>query len=865
MTITHAIPFLFPLAHVPSLTTTLAQPEIRSTIAILALALMGVLVLRKRTWPRRRHVERALQESEERYSTLFRASNDAIFVHDLEGTILDVNERVIEQLGYTREELSRLRVHDLHPPAAHAATRRAFEAVSREGRVRFEIEFQRKNGEVFPAEVSSRLFEVAGVTLVQGAARDITKRQRAERELKFRSELERLITTVSARFINLPSDKLLDGIGQALGQIAAFTAMDRSYLLLFGEGNAEFSCVSEWARDGLPRLRDLFKRTSTEGMQAWVESMKRGEAQRIADAGDVPADDEHGRRLLAAGLASLLEVPIVRGGALIGVMGLGSETGGKPWPQRRVALIQIVAEIFGNALARRQMEDALRHSEENYRELVENINEVLYVLDKEGVITYVSPAVRALVGYMPAEITGRHFATLVHVDDLDRVKAAFNTVCAGGVSSSNYRVLAKCGETRWIHTSTRPRYDGDRVTGVQGILVDITARKQAESDREALEERLHQAQKMEAVGELAGGIAHDFNNLLTAIHGSAELLGLDSEPGSEQAGLVSRVLNASRQAAHLTGQLLAFARRGKLSTVPVDIHTTIEEVRDLMAHGVDRRIEIVMELEAEVRKIMGDPSQLQSALLNLGLNARDAMPEGGRLVFRTQNVDPSVVVAPDQLPEAPLYLDISVADTGIGMDHDLQQRIFEPFFTTKDQGHGTGLGLASVYGCVKSHNGTIRVTSKVGAGSTFRILLPLVDQSDETPPARRAGQFTPGTGHVVVVDDEEMVCGLTANALRRLGYTVSTFVDPEEAVAWYERRWRDAGIVILDLVMPKLSGAQVFRKMRATHPDAKVLLSSGFSRNETIDQLIREGAVGFLSKPFRLDELSQQIAWHLQS
>jgi CheY-like chemotaxis protein len=368
---------------------------------------------------------------------------------------------------------------------------------------------------------------------------------------------------------------------------------------------------------------------------------------------------------------------------------------------------------------------------------------------------------------------------------------------------------------------------------------------------------------MEAVGQLAGGVAHDFNNILTAIQGNAELLKLQARPGGEEEELVEQILSSSRRAAELTNQLLTFARRSQFQCVPVNVHQIIRDVQKLLTTGTSHAIDVVVDEKADNAIVNGDPAQLQSALLHLGLNARDAMPDGGRLTFSTRSTtltDADSRTGEQDLP-CGTYVEVSVTDTGLGVPKDVREHVFEPFFTTKPPGQGTGLGLASVYGCVRQHNGGIRLYSEEGRGTTFRLLLPVVhDQSSTSEDVEPVSQGTSGNAaHVLIVDDEEIVRNYAARALRALGYRVTVCADGREGLRTYESARGDIDLVILDLIMPEFSGADVFREMKRIQPDVRVLLSSGFSRSRMADELLNEGAVGFLNKPFGLQEISAQM------
>ncbi len=381
------------------------------------------------------------------------------------------------------------------------------------------------------------------------------------------------------------------------------------------------------------------------------------------------------------------------------------------------------------------------------------------------------------------------------------------------------------------------------------VVSDIT-------DRLRLEEQLRHAQKLEAVGQLAGGIAHDFNNLLVGILGYAELLAQSARDpqGKRQAEAIVR---AATRAAELTGQMLAFSRKGPRALQPIDANAVVSDALGLLRHSVDRRIRIATDLRADGAWVRGDRARLQSALINLGINARDAMPDGGefrlasdRLALPGDDADaPLALVAGD-------YLRLRASDTGMGMDDDTRRRAFEPFFTTKGPGRGTGLGLAAVYGIVADMAGAIAVSSALGRGTTFTIWLPLCAEPAATavPTAGAAAVC----GRILVVDDEPMVRDLAAELLRRLGWTVDCATDGADGLARFGAQHYDA--VLLDLMMPRMSGETCFRAMRAAKPTVPIILATGYADTELIERLRADGGAVVLTKPYRASDIAAALA-----
>jgi len=384
------------------------------------------------------------------------------------------------------------------------------------------------------------------------------------------------------------------------------------------------------------------------------------------------------------------------------------------------------------------------------------------------------------------------------------------------------------------------------------MLEDITKRAQ-------LEEQLRHTQKLEILGQLAGGIAHDFNNMLAAIMSASELLQFRLAGDEKNIRMADIIHNAATRSATLTQDLLAFSRKGKIENRPVDINQMIVVVLGLLERTVDKRIKITTHLDAENSTVIGDPTLLQNALLNLGVNARDAMPEGGTLTYATSMVVlDSASCKYNQTDVSPgIYLQVSVSDSGVGIPKEIIKRIYEPFFTTKEAGKGTGLGLSAVYGTVREHGGGISVYSEPGQGTVFNIVLPLLINGKETVELREMA--IRGTGGILLVDDEELIRSMGHDLLEELGYTIFLAEDGEQALEFYRKHRDKISLVILDMIMPKLGGKETCQKLLEKDPNARVLFCSGFHREGTVEELVKYGAKGFIKKPFSMIDLSRAV------
>ncbi|MBP8981335.1 MAG: response regulator, partial [Syntrophobacterales bacterium] len=396
-----------------------------------------------------------------------------------------------------------------------------------------------------------------------------------------------------------------------------------------------------------------------------------------------------------------------------------------------------------------------------------------------------------------------------------------------------------------------------------GNTMDITDQKETEKKRKNLESMLLQAQKMEAVGTLAGGIAHDFNNLLMGIQGYVSLMLLDLEPGHPHYERLRAVEQQVQSGAELTKQLLGFARGGRYEIKATDINALVRKTVGVFGR-TKKEIRIFEKYDPKLHSAEVDQGQMEQVLLNLLVNAWQAMPGGGDLYLQTSNVRLDEAYGEPYDIKAGDYVQISITDTGVGMDEQTRRRIFEPFFTTKEMGRGTGLGLSSAYGIVRGHGGIITVYSEVGHGSTFNIYLP----ASGLPPvgiAAPSEEVAKGRGTILVVDDEEIIATVTAEMLEQLGYRVLTARSGAEALELYGRHRDEIDLVIMDMIMPGMSGGEAIERILALNPKASIILSSGYSLNGMAKEVLNKGARAFLQKPFRMDTLSQKVKEILNS
>jgi len=525
-----------------------------------------------------------------------------------------------------------------------------------------------------------------------------------------------------------------------------------------------------------------------------------------------------------------------------------------------------VLSIDRDITERLRSERALRESEERFRMFAENAFDGINIQELDPAtwkrrLLYCNDSYVEMSGYTREQLESE--------TDLARLMASYGTepghprlerLMSGKAITGIDSWKRPDGKENWIEYVGAAVRKGDKYL-IFGVDRDVTERRRAENTRRRLEEQLRQAQKMEAIGQLAGGIAHDFNNLLTGILGYANILKLAADPASSTYDAAKTIEAAAQRAAELTTQLLGFARRGKHRNTPVDMHDTIGEVIRLLRRTLDRNITIAERRGAETSTVFGDPAQLQQVVLNLAVNARDAMPEGGELAFETRVVDLDDEYCRTHSGAKPgRHLVLNVSDTGCGMTAETRHRVFEPFFTTKPDGRGTGMGLAMVYGIVKNHGGSIRVYSEVDHGTTFSVYLPLAEGPVEVRPEWSPDSRPEGTGCVLVVDDEEVVRNVAEDMLSELGYTVLTASDGDEAVKRYAGMGREIDLVIIDMIMPVMAGRECFRALKEINPDVKAILATGYGFNGKAQEILEEGVAAFVQKPFSMAALATVVA-----
>jgi PAS domain S-box-containing protein len=523
--------------------------------------------------------------------------------------------------------------------------------------------------------------------------------------------------------------------------------------------------------------------------------------------------------------------------------------------------ISVVEDITEHKWA----EEELQKSEEKFRLIANTITEVFWMADARiQKIFYISPGYERVWGRTCKSLyeNPHSFLDAICQEDRERVFADLEVQKSGQPFDHEYRINWPDGSIRWIWDRGYPVLDKiGKATLYVGIAQDITERKRSEEKMVSLQEQLHQSQKMEAIGRLAGGIAHDFNNLLTVIKGYSQLSLIETKDNDPLKENIEEIKSASERAADLTRQILAFGRRQIMEMKVLDLNVILKNLDKMLCRLIGEDIELATLLAEDLGKVKVDPGQIEQVIINLVVNSRDAMPNGGKLTIETANVELDEEYAHAHIAVKPgRYVMISVSDTGIGMAKEVRERVFEPFYTTKERGKGTGLGLSTVYGIVKQSEGNIWVYSEPGKGTTFKIYLPRVDEPlEEVPEKVIEGELPRGDETILVAEDNEEVRKVIVRILKRQGYNVLEAAHGDEALLVCKEHEGPIHLMVPDVVMPGMSGRELAERLSSIHPNIKVLYMSGYTDNVITHHGILEKGINYIQKPFTVDGLARKV------
>ncbi|MFN7917836.1 MAG: PAS domain S-box protein [Vicinamibacterales bacterium] len=723
---------------------------------------------------------------------------------------LAVNDAAIAQYGYSREQFLAMRVVDLRVSVTDETLRQLLANPGRRRQWRHTGVLQHRcaDGRIVHAEITSHDLDFEGQPAVAVAAYDVTERivaeaaaKDAERRLR---EAQALASLGSWQWNPSTdqvtwSDEMYRIAGLRAGQVPpAFR--DYGQVFTGEDSHALAAAVEDALLQGVPWELQLTLRRPD------------GSSRVVISRGAPLRDDT---------------------GAIVALHGT----------------VQDITERFRQNELLHSAYERLQDSEGRYRELVESLDDVVFSIDASGTILYTSKAVEHF-GYGASELVGRSFFDVIHPDDRAAAATSFGETLAGSRQKREFRVLDKQGHIRFVRSSNRVSFRNGHPTMVSGVLIDLT-------EQQRTQEQLRAAGRLEAVGRLAGGVAHDFNNLLVAINGFAEMALMDTPDGSQLHADLSEIVRAGNRAAALTAQLLAFSRNQVLRPDSVDLNEIVGTMEPMLRRLIGEDIELCIHCEPDIPNVRIDPGHLEQVIMNLVVNARDAMPRGGVLEIATSRSGfpaqelPSTI-APDGIAV------LTVSDSGMGMDEQVRSQIFEPFFTTKPLGQGTGLGLAMVYGFVKQSGGAISVRSAPGEGATFRIAIPQ-NREATVEEARPSRVVKSGTETILVAEDEDTVRSLVQRLLTGAGYSVLAANGPDAALRICREHKGRIDLLLTDVVMPQMSGPALAARATSLRPDMHVLFMSGYTGSEITARGIEDGSGALLQKPFSAAALSEAV------
>ncbi len=677
------------------------------------------------------------------------------------------------------------------------------------------------------------------------ALQDISERKRAE-------QLQGALYRVSQAALRAGD---LDELYQALHAIVAGLMPARNCYVALLDSEDRLIGFPYWVDEREPPQR---ARVRGRSFTDWV--LRTGQPLRYQEAlrTGVPSPAE--ATLIGLVPVDWMGAPLTVGERTIGVLAINTNEPGSHYTERDQALLSFVAGQVAFAIERKRAEEVVRRSEERFRVLALTTSDIVYDWDPATGREWWSENITSILGYQPGEIrfVADDWQALLHPDERDQVRESYESALATGATiwREEYRFRRKDGNYAWVlDRAWIERGPDGAVRRVIGAMLDVTSLREAREALRRSEDQLRQAAKMEAVGRLAGGVAHDFNNLLTSVLGHADLVLEALRPGDPLHDDLEEIKAAGTRAAALTQQLLAFSRKQVLEPRVLDLNVVVSGISRMLRRTIGEDVILVTRLAPDLGQVRADPVQMEQVLLNLAVNARDAMPDGGRLTIETGNII---------LPSGP-GVRLRVQDTGVGMTEEVRLRLFEPFFTTKEVGKGTGLGLATAYGVVQQSGGSIGVTSAPGEGTTFEIDLPQVRAEDPLPAAAPAVAGGGGSETVLLVEDEEAVRNLTRRVLEQHGYTVLSAPNGEVALELARASDDVIHVLLTDVVMPGLSGPRLAEILMAERPGLRCLFMSGYAASALGSRHLQQGERSFLQKPFTTRQLLQRLRETLEA
>ena len=832
-----------------------------ATIALTALAAIGAILvwlmfLTFREFKRRAGQQRLSAASESRLRFIWNNAQAAMRVTNGDGQIVMVNEAYCHFVGKTRAELEGKALTTVYSADLHEQRAADFAKVfnERQDLAQRKVAVTLWNGGKRDLEISDTFLELPGEpTLLLSVMNDISARTQAERSAAIYAQSARALSRAASR---RAAAEIIVAAAQNL------LSWDACFLHLYDTKRKHVErTLSQDTIDGRVvetqitaddfRPSPMFLKVLEEGSQLILRSEEDSSSNGLIGFGDKERRSQ-----------SIMFVPVRDAGQAIGVFSIQSYEF-RAYDQSSLEVLQTLADHCAGALQRIRVEESLHAREKRFRILIENASDVITTINAEATFLYQSPSVERLLGYKPDEMLGRNALEYVHPDDHAKVVAAIREVLSTpqGVATAEFRFRHRDGAWRILQSIGRNYADDP-----EDRFIIVNSRDLTES--KALEDKLRQAQKMEAIGQLAGGVAHDFNNMLAVIQLQAGMLKSDRALTQLQAEMAGEIEKAALRGADLTRQLLLFSRRQTLQPRNVDLSELVRNTTKMLQRILGEHIRIQISFAPGELFIHADPGMMDQVLINLSVNSRDAMPNGGQLTIETAAIDldeSSAAQNPSAQPGS--FVCLSVTDTGCGISPETLPRIFEPFFTTKDVGKGTGLGLATVFGIVQQHGGWINVSSEVGRGTVFKIYLSRLNTPPRKEVAPSSMSALPGGNETILLaEDEPALRALIRSVLTRLGYRVIEAPTGVRALELWEQNRDDIRLLLTDMVMPDgMSGRELAERLLGSNPALKVIYTSGYNPEFAGKTFGLRDGVDFLAKPFAAPKLAETVRAQLDS
>ncbi len=784
----------------------------------------------------------------QKYEFLTKNANDCMFVTDENFTVVEVNKRACTLYQYTEEEFLQLDIYDLRTPEAQKEIQSQFNRLDLKKGAVYRTEHRKKDGTIFPIEVSNIMMVIDGKTFYQAIIRDLTERVIDEQKIL---KLNRLYATLGQ--INESIVRTTDK-EQLLHNVCSIVVEQGEFQMAWiGTVNSAKRTITPIIIEGvlgvtLEEIAQYMKNVFDKDLPI-IDAIISKKIVALSDLEGNAKLKDYQEILAQRGIKSYASVPILSNGVVVAILNVFS-TEQHFIQKEEFHLLEEISEDVSFAMERIQSKEEQNLLQQQLLELqlaVDTSGEIVFITNQEGIFQYVNPAFTRLYGYSSEEVIGKVTPRILKSGklNLELYSNFWQKLLNKEVYKGELLNKAKDGKLLNVEVSVSPIVDHHSVLlGFLAIQRDVTERKQ-------IEEQYYRSQRLESLGTLAGGIAHDLNNVLAPIMLAVELLKKQYK-GDQSQSMIETLERSAVRAKGIIQQILTFARGSDGERLELQPKYIIKEIEKIVQETFPRSIECKNEISKNLKMIVGDVTQLHQVMLNLCVNARDAMPNGGRLLLKAENCVINEENPPIHVDAKPgEYVVLSVTDTGMGMSKDIQIRIFDPFFTTKEHGKGTGLGLATVYSLVKSHGGFITVQSEPEKGSCFSVYIPAALYAQETVQGAKEEKLPVGNGeHILVVDDEASVRDITKQTLELFGYKVSQASDGTEAIAMYAKHRYSIDVVLTDIMMPIMDGYATIRALKKINPELIIIAASGLVADEEIIKTTIGTIEAFIQKPF---------------